>query len=41
MYRNLFHFYTLTPNYQKEELRKQSHLKLHQKERGLPWWSNS
>ena len=32
MYRNLFYFYTLTANYQKEKLRKQFHLKLQQKE---------
>ena len=31
-YRNLLHFYTLTTNYQKEKLRKQSLLQLHQKE---------
>ena len=30
-YRNLLHFYTLTMKYQKEKLRKQSHLPLHQK----------
>ena len=28
MYRNLLHFYTLIMNYQKEKLRKQSHLQL-------------
>ena len=26
IYRSLLHFYTLTTNYQKEKLRKQSHL---------------
>ena len=30
-YRKQLHFYTLIMNYQKEKLRKQSHLKLHQK----------
>ena len=30
--RNILHFYTLIMNYQKEKLRKQSHLQLHQKE---------
>ena len=30
--RNLLHIYTLTMNYQKEKLRKQSHLYSHQKE---------
>ena len=29
--RNLLHFYTLTTKDQKEKLRKQSHLPLHQK----------
>ena len=28
IYRNLLHFYTLTTNYRKEKLRKQSHLQL-------------
>ena len=28
MYRNLFHFYTLTMNYQKEKLRKKILLKI-------------
>ena len=32
IYRNLLHFYTLTMKYQKEKLRKQSHLPLHLKE---------
>ena len=32
IYRTLLHFYTLIINYQKEKLRKQSHLKLPQKE---------
>ena len=32
IYKNLLHFYTLTMNYQKEKLKKQSHLPLHQKE---------
>ena len=31
IYRNLFHIYALITNYQKETLRKQSHLQLHQK----------
>ena len=31
IYRNLLHFYTLTTKYQKEKLRKQFHLPLHQK----------
>ena len=31
-YRNLVYFYTFIMNYQKEKLRKQSHLQLHQKE---------
>ena len=31
-YRNLVYFYTFIMNYQKEKLRKQSHLKLYQKE---------
>ena len=31
-YRNLLCFYILAMNYQKEKLRKQSHLQLHQKE---------
>ena len=30
--KNESHFYTLTVNYQKEKLRKQFHLQLHQKE---------
>ena len=30
VYRNLSHFYTLTANYHKEKLRKQSHLQSHQ-----------
>ena len=29
IYRNLSHFYTLTINYQKDKLGKQSHLPLH------------
>ena len=29
IYRNLSHFYTLTVNYRKDKLRKQSHLPLH------------
>ena len=29
-YRNLVYFYTFIMNYQKEKLRKQSHLQLHQ-----------
>ena len=29
--KNLLHFYTLIIKYQKEKLRKQSHLQLHQK----------
>ena len=32
IYRNLLHFYTLTMNYEKEKLKKQSHLQSHQKE---------
>ena len=32
IYRNPSNFYTLTTNYQKEKLRKQSHLKSHEKE---------
>ena len=32
IHRNLLHFYTLTTKDQKEKLRKQSHLPLHQKE---------
>ena len=32
IYRNLLHFYTLPMKYQKEKLRKQSHLLPHQKE---------
>ena len=31
IYRNLFHFYTLSTKYQKEKLREQSHLPSHQK----------
>ena len=31
-YRNLVYFYTFIMNYQKEKLRKQSHLQLYQKE---------
>ena len=31
-HRNLLHFHTLTMKYQKEKLRKQSHLPSHQKE---------
>ena len=31
MYRNLLYIYILRMNYQKEKLRKQSHLQLHQK----------
>ena len=30
-HRNLLHFYTLTTKYQKEKLKKQSHLPSHQK----------
>ena len=30
-YRNFLHFYTLTMNYQKEKLRKQSYLQFHEK----------
>ena len=33
MYRNLIHFYTLTTNYQKKKLRKQSHLQSHEKKK--------
>ena len=32
IYRNPLHFYTLITKYQKEKLKKQSHLPLHQKE---------
>ena len=32
IYKNLLHLYMLTISYQKEKLRKQSHLQLHQKE---------
>ena len=32
IYRNPLHFYTLIMKYQKEKLKKQSHLPLHQKE---------
>ena len=35
IYRNLLPFCTLTANYQKEKLRKQSHLQLHQKEKNI------
>ena len=31
-YRNLVYFYTFIMNYQREKLRKQSHLQLYQKE---------
>ena len=31
IYKNVLHFYALTMNYKKEKLRKQSHLRLHQK----------
>ena len=31
IYKNLLLFYTIITNYQKEKLRKQSHLQLHQK----------
>ena len=36
IYRNLFHFYTITTNYQKEKLRIQSYLPLYQKEKKSP-----
>ena len=32
IYKHLLHFYILTVNYEKEKLKKQSHLSLHQKE---------
>ena len=32
IFRNMLSFYILTMNYQKEKLRKQPHLPLHQKE---------
>jgi len=32
IHKNLLHFHTLITNYQKEKLRKQSHLQLHKKE---------
>ena len=35
-HKNLLHFYTLTTSYQKEKLRNQSHLQLHQKEIRYP-----
>ena len=31
-YQNLLHFYTLIMNWEKEKLRKQTHLQLNQKE---------
>ena len=40
IYRNLLHFYTLTMNYQKEKLRRQSQLQLHQKNKILSNESN-
>ena len=34
-YKKLLYFHTLTMNYQKEELRKQSHLQLHSQEQNI------
>ena len=36
IYKNCLCFYILKTNYQKENLRKQSHLQLHQKNK-IPW----
>lgn len=32
IYKNVLHFYTLTTNYQKEKLKQQFYLPLHQKD---------